>query len=81
MIFWENIDKNQKKVLEKLYKRAFTQLSTILYSFQAKIDQSQPAFFFGTEEVILLKLDLMVFVLCNATCRLTKIYCFVLKFV
>jgi hypothetical protein len=45
MIFWKTIDKNQKKVLEKLYKRAFTQLSTILYSFQAKIDQSQPAFF------------------------------------
>jgi len=45
MIFWENIDKNQKKVLKKLYKRSFTQLSTILYSFQAINDQSQPAFF------------------------------------
>jgi hypothetical protein len=45
MIFWENIDKNQKKVLKKLYKRSFTQLSTILYSFQAINDQIQPAFF------------------------------------
>jgi len=45
MIFWKNIDKNKKKVLKKLYKRAFTKLFTILYHFQAKIDQSQSAFF------------------------------------
>jgi len=44
MIFGGNVDKNQKKVLKKLYKRAFTQLFTISYLFQAKIDESQPAF-------------------------------------
>ena len=39
------------KALKKGYKRASIQLPPILSHFSAKLDQSQSAFFFGTEEV------------------------------
>ena len=52
IIFIEKFDKISKKVLKKLYKRLFTQLPILFDRFGANRVQSQPAFFFGTEEVL-----------------------------
>jgi hypothetical protein len=45
MNFWESIDKNQKKVLKKLYSQYFI-------VFRQKLIKVNPLFF-GTEEVLI----------------------------
>ena len=50
--FYENIIKITITVLKKFFKEAFTQLLIIFSHYSVKMDQSQPAFFFGTEEVL-----------------------------
>ena len=51
--FYEKFDKITIKVLRKVYKQAFMPLYPIFSRYSPKIDQSQSAFFFGTEEVFL----------------------------
>jgi hypothetical protein len=49
--FYEKFDKITIEVPKMVYREAFMQLSIIFTCFRVKMDQSQPAFFFGTEEV------------------------------
>ena len=60
------------KALKKGYKRASIQLPPILSHFSAKLDQSQSAFFFGTEEVLYSTRIFVNLVLCELF--LQKIY-------